>query len=147
MSAAEVDGDVDQLVQVLFGPNQPPGEIVVQDPAFRDPNVHFRFLVGLYLAGIRLYNDIPNDGPLPPSAALRAGTAEHLQTRMSRVLRIEPELIPARRRPLLPHVTTIFEPGDTLEACWLHSPAMGFSIKMRHLGAAHVGVHNPHLGP
>lgn len=141
----EVAGTLTDLAAMLFGPAPPAGEVVVRDPSFGDPNVHFRFLVDLFLEGVKLHNGVRPDDPIPAAVTLRSTTVPLIRERMMAALRVEPVLTAARSRPLLPEVQFIFEPGDALDRCWLHSPMLGFSLQMRPLGPAHGGWVNPHL--
>ena len=142
---ADASGTLTELAAALFGSIPPPGELVVQDPSFRDPTMYFRFLADLYFEGVKLHNGVPPGDSMPAAVTLRSTTAPFLRERMMAALRVEPILTAARSRPLLPEVQFIFEPGATVDKCWLHSPMLGFSLQMKPLGAAHGGWVNPHV--
>ena len=131
MNVQEDEGSLTELAALLFDASNEPGEVVIQASEFEDVNNYFCFLCDLYLEGVKHHNNIHPEEPLPAVVMLRSTTAPFLAERMRSALRINPVLTPSTHPPLLPDVEFIWEPGTTVNECWLHSPVMGFSLQMK----------------
>lgn len=131
MDVEEAEGSLTELAALLFDANNEPGEVVIEASEFADVNAYFYFLCDLYLEGVKHHNHILPGEPLPSAVMLRPTTAPFLAERMQSALRVNPVLTRSTRPPLLPDVEFIWEPGSSVNECWLHSPAMGFSLQMK----------------